>query len=109
MASRFKLVLNRARLEQFDSFMATSLVEEEASVAAVHSENLGRQQAVHAWIKSTDMENDQEYLRRIRVAYPGTCSWLLNDPTFQKWFDKQSDTQAIRRLLWLNGKPGSGE
>ena len=107
--SRFKLVGSRATLDQFDTLVSTSSLEEEISNAAMDSENLGRRNAVYTWIKPTNMENDQEYLRRIRVAYPGTCSWLLNDGTFQEWFDQQSNIAILPKLLWLNGKPGSGE
>lgn len=107
--SRLKLVDSRANLDQFDLFMNASNLKEEELIAALESENLGRRQAVYAWIKPTDMDNDQEYLTRIRVAYPGTCSWLLNDRTFQEWFDQQTNMATLPRLLWLNGKPGAGE
>jgi hypothetical protein len=109
MRSRLDLVASRAKLDQFDFFMNASTLEEEELVAAIDSENLGRRQAVYTWIKPTDMDNDQEYLTRIRVAYPGTCSWLLEDGTFQEWFDQQSNMATLPKLMWLNGKPGAGE
>jgi hypothetical protein len=109
MMSRLELVRSRAKLDQFDLFMNACTLKEEELVAAIESENLSRRQAVYAWIKPTDMDNDQEYLRRIRVAYPGTCSWLLDDRTFQEWFDQQSNMATLPKLLWLNGKPGAGE
>ena len=107
--SRFKLVGSRATLDQFDTLVSTSSLEEEISNAAMDSENLGRRNAVYTWIKPTNMENDQEYLRRIRDAYPGTCSWLLSDMTFQEWFEHRENNLTGSNLLWLNGKPGSGE
>ncbi|KAJ6272006.1 hypothetical protein PSV08DRAFT_408868 [Bipolaris maydis] len=109
MMSRRKLVNDRAGLDQFDSFEINSVHEEEALNDAADRENLARKHAVYAWIKPTDMENEQEYLKRIRIAYPGTCMWLLDDLAFQEWFDQHSDTVAIPKLLWLNGKPGSGK
>jgi hypothetical protein len=109
MMSRFKLVSSQATLEQFDTFVTTSSREEATLNAEIDSENLGRRHAVYTWIKPTDMENDQEYLRRIRDAYPGTCSWLLSDMTFQEWFEHQENILTGSNLLWLNGKPGSGE
>ncbi|CAN9204194.1 unnamed protein product [Alternaria alternata] len=109
MTTRLKLFSSQATRDQFDSFTNTCTLEEEAFIAETNSEDLSRKHAVHAWIKPTDMENDQEYLRRIRVAYVGTCSWLLNDVTFREWIDRQSNTETIPRLLWLNGKPGSGK
>ncbi|CAN9258661.1 unnamed protein product [Alternaria alternata] len=107
--SRLKFVASRAELDHFDSYMNTSAFETEASVAALDSENLSRKHVVYAWIRPTDVENDQEYLRRIRVAYPGTCSWILNDMAFQEWFKHQENIVTVPNLLWLNGKPGSGK
>ncbi|CAN9189995.1 unnamed protein product [Alternaria alternata] len=109
MMSRFKLFGSRAALEQFDTLVATSSLEEAKFNAAIDSENLGRRHAVYAWMKPTNMENDQEYLRRIRLAYPGTCCWLLNDMTFREWFEYEENISTASNLLWLNGKPGSGK
>ena len=109
MASRFDLVSSRASVSQFDSFLNVSAFQDEQLLATMESENLGRRQAVHAWLKPTDMENEQEYLARIRAAYPDTCRWLLNDSTFKEWFDPQYTITTLPKLLWLNGKPGAGE
>ena len=109
MTSRLKLINSRTSLDEFDLFMNASALEAETSADKIHSVNLGRKQAVYAWIRPTDMENDQGYLRRIRVAYPSTCNWLLDETTFQEWFDPQSNVVTLPKLLWLNGKPGSGE
>jgi hypothetical protein len=109
MMSRSKLVGSRTTLEQFHTLTTTSSREEVTSNAEIDRVNLDRRHAVYTWIKPTDMENDQEYLRRIRIAYPGTCSWLLSDMTFQEWFEDQGNTLTASNLLWLNGKPGSGE
>jgi hypothetical protein len=109
MMSRFKLVSSQATLEQFDTLVTISSREEATLNAERDSEDLGRRHAVYTWIKPTDMENDQEYLRRIRHAYPGTCSWLLSDETFQEWFEHRESIMTGSNLLWLNGKPGSGE
>ncbi|RYN55439.1 hypothetical protein AA0118_g8672 [Alternaria tenuissima] len=109
MMSRFKLVSSQATLEQLDTLVTTSSREEATLNVERDSEDLGRRHAVYTWIKPTDMENDQEYLRRIRHAYPGTCSWLLSDETFQEWFEHQESIMTGSNLLWLNGKPGSGK
>ena len=109
MTSRLKLVENGAKWDEFDSFLNDSTLQEESLVATIDGENLSRKQAVYAWIRPTDMENEQEYLRRIRVAYPGTCSWLLDDETFQEWLQQESNIATFPKLLWLNGKPGAGK
>src|SRR5690348_3456866 len=33
----------------------------------------------------------------------GTCTWLLQHPTYRKW------TDCHHGLLWIKGKPGSGK
>ncbi|KAL1595313.1 hypothetical protein SLS60_010004 [Paraconiothyrium brasiliense] len=109
MASRFDLISSRASVSEFDSFLHVSALEEEQNLAAMDRENLGRRQAVHAWLKPTEMENEQDHLARIRAAYPGTCRWLLDNETFKEWFDPKWLTTTSPTLLWLNGKPGSGK
>jgi hypothetical protein len=108
MASRLDLVSGRASVSQFDVFLNASMREDEQLLAMLESENLNRRQAVHAWLKPTDMETEQNFLVRIRAAYPDTCRWLLNDRTFKEWFDPQCTTTTLPKLLWLNGKPGAG-
>lgn len=109
MASRFTLVRDRATVFRFESFQSTSILQDEQNLATVESGNLVRKQAVYAWLKPTDMENEQDYLQRIRLAYPETCQWLLEDSTFKEWFDPLCLGITLPKLLWLNGKPGAGE
>jgi hypothetical protein len=109
MASRLDLIVSRASVAQFDSFLNASALENERLLAIVDGENLSRKQAVHAWLKPTDMENEQYFLARVRAECPGTCRWLLSDETFKRWFDPECTDTAVPKLLWVNGKPGSGE
>ena len=37
---------------------------------------------------------------------PGTCSWILNHPTFIQWL---GDTPSDPRVLWIQGNAGSGK
>ncbi|KAF2827401.1 hypothetical protein CC86DRAFT_290274 [Ophiobolus disseminans] len=109
MTSRLDLVNSRANLAQFDFHLHETALQDEQLLATIESENLGRKQAVHAWLKPTDMEKEQDYLERTRSDYPHTCRWLLNDRTFKEWFDPQQTTTTLPKLLWMNGKPGSGK
>jgi len=109
MISRLQLVRDRANADQFDLLMNASTFEEQKLAAETDRKSMNRRQTVYAWLRPTDMENDQEYLRRTRVEYPGTCTWLLGDETFQEWFDQQPDMAVSPKLLWLNGKPGAGK
>jgi hypothetical protein len=109
MASRLDLVSSRASVSRFDVFLNDTALQDERLLATMESENLGRRQAVHAWLKPTDMEKEQDYLERIRADYPNTCHWLLDDRTFKDWFDPEYTTTTLPKLLWLNGKPGAGK
>lgn len=109
IASRFDLITNRASSSQLDSFHNDALLQEQQNLAVIQREDLARRQAVHAWLKPTDMENEQEHLKRIRTAHPGTCRWLLRDETFAEWFEAQSVATSMARFTWLHGKPGSGK
>lgn len=109
MASHFDLVSSKASVTQFDAFLNDRSLEDERLLAAMATENLARRQAVHTWLKPTDMEQEQDYLERIRMDYPHTCRWLLDDRTFREWFDPQYTTTTLPKMLWLNGKPGAGK
>lgn len=109
MASRFDLVSSRASVSRFDCFLNESTLKDAKFDDTLQSDNLGRGQTVRAWLKPTEMENEQYHLRKIRTTSPDSCCWLLNDETFQDWFDPQGTTAPLPRLLWLDGKPGAGK
>jgi hypothetical protein len=109
MGSRLSLISGQENISQFDSSLNTFTVEEEQHLTTMDSEDLKRRQAVYAWLKPTEMENEQLYLVRIRAEYPGTCQWLLDDDTFKEWFFPQYTSTALSKFLWINGKPGSGK
>lgn len=109
MVSRFDLVSNRASVSQFDYFLNESTLKDVKFDDTMQSDNLGRGQTVRAWLKPTEMESEQYHLRKIRATSPDSCCWLLNDETFQDWFDPQGTTATLPRLLWLDGKPGAGK
>jgi hypothetical protein len=109
MESRLNLVNSRATVSHFDSLFHVSAVQDEELFATMERENLSRRQAVHAWLKPTDMESKHDFLVRIRADYPGTCRWLLDDVTFKEWFGQQYANMTLLKLLWINGKPGAGK
>ncbi|KAF7854142.1 uncharacterized protein EAF02_011760 [Botrytis sinoallii] len=41
--------------------------------------------------------------RNANNAYPGTCTWISQDPSYLRWKDTQ------RSLMWIKGKPGAGK
>lgn len=41
-------------------------------------------------------------------AYSSTCEWLLRHPAYLEWIDPQERDHHYR-ILWMNGKPGTGK
>ena len=52
---------------------------------------------------SQTLEDDFAFLRQRWM--PGTCQWILSEPTFKLWQEETSGS----RILWLNAPPGSGK
>lgn len=48
-------------------------------------------------------EDDLAFLRQRWM--PGTCEWILSEPTFKLWLEDTSES----RIAWLNAPPGSGK
>lgn len=44
--------------------------------------------------------------RPLPTALPGSCEWILSDPSFSSWVHAQ---ESRPRALWLCGPPGSGK
>jgi hypothetical protein len=108
MASRLDLISSRADVSQFDSLPDISTLQDEQHFTTMGKEDLRRKQAIYGWLKPTEIENEQFHLSSIRADYPDTCQWLLDDDTFKEWFLPQYAATILPKLLWLNGKPGSG-
>jgi WD40 repeat protein len=49
-------------------------------------------------------QDDLEFFRK-RWA-PGTCHWVLSNPSFRRWVDEREDGSA---MLWLHALPASGK
>ena len=44
----------------------------------------------------------------IKAAHTRTCTWMLQRPEYQDWFDANKSPRH-HGLLWIKGKPGSGK
>lgn len=62
-------------------------------------------QAVLNWleVKDSDQEAKLEWLQSRR--FDGTSQWALKSPKIRSWLQRGHGSS----VLWLNGKPGSGE
>lgn len=63
--------------------------------------------ALREWIGDVDSSNYDVHRanRKIIRKHEGTCEWLFEDATFQKWAD-ESKSHAC---LWLTGESGQGK
>lgn len=115
-SSRFdSLILNLARHGSLIEKEANpSEIDTELSLTAPSSldsqmrvEDLTRSTIVYNWLRPANVANDQDHFSRIRSEYGDTGRWLLNNPSFQRWFDRKFP--EIPPLLWLRGIPGAGK
>ena len=75
---------------------------ERQEAAEMHRKHL----EVLQWFSAADTTtSDQEQHTRIRREYPGSGHWILKNEKVRIW---QEDDTPPSSILWLNGKPGSG-
>jgi hypothetical protein len=66
-----------------------------------------RLEAIHQWLQCPNPE--RIFQKCIDKKHPGTCEWLLTDPTFGKWENATRRGTREERLLWIYGPPGIGK
>lgn len=59
---------------------------------------------VEDFFASQQAPEDDLYFFRQRWM-PGTCEWILSNPTFKLWLENASNA----RIAWLNAPPASGK
>jgi len=62
-------------------------------------------QALMRWLETSDMPHQSRYDWLRDRACQGTGSWILSHTKFRAWMGRQRGNP----VLWMNGKPGSGE
>jgi hypothetical protein len=100
------LVESEASSSQIEEFHESQRTEDRRFETGMKDEDLRRSEAVYDWLRATNIDTDHYRFSETRKGNPGTGRWLLENPTFKKWFDPQFP--AIPPLLWLNGIPGAG-
>lgn len=100
-----------------------SLIESQASVAQLYEiirnqelaemtlkiqkeeENRRRREVCMQWLSAASYDVDQETHTKVRSRFPGTGGWLLKNPRFDSWYNRD---MSSNQLLWLTGIPGAG-
>lgn len=72
----------------------------------MQNEDMARSIVVYQWLKSPHTDVDQYNFTKVRMDYPDSGRWLLDNQSFKEWFDPSFP--KIPPLLWINGIPGSG-
>ncbi|ERF69533.1 hypothetical protein EPUS_01862 [Endocarpon pusillum Z07020] len=60
---------------------------------------------VLGWLSADEDRQDETLQRLSDSRQPETCDWIKSKPKFQTWCGGDADS----RLIWLQGKPGSGK
>lgn len=60
---------------------------------------------VLGWLSADEDRQDETLQRLSDSRQPETCDWIKSKPKFQTWCGGDADS----RLIWVQGKPGSGE
>jgi hypothetical protein len=78
--------------------------EAERSQQREHQRNVEQRQVVLDWLGTghRDQEMKLEWLQN--RCYEGTSSWITTNSKFRSWLQRGRGS----RVLWLHGKPGSG-
>ena len=64
-----------------------------------------RQQSVLSWLKNGDSVQEEELNVQLDRCHPHTCDWLRQNTKTNAWLKHDQEN----KVLWLKGKPGSGE
>lgn len=62
-------------------------------------------QAVLNWLEARDSVQDEKFQWLEGRRFEGTSQWALKSPKIKSWLQREHGSS----VLWLNGKPGSGE
>ncbi|KAJ6150201.1 hypothetical protein N7471_001400 [Penicillium samsonianum] len=100
-----QLLEGRVTFSQLESVISTGFKTLEEFEKQREDEKISKHRAVQCWLRSADVETDQETLARVRSGNPETGNWLFCHGLFQTWQDSIAPTP----LLWLSGIPGAGK
>ncbi|KAF2267625.1 putative zinc finger protein [Lojkania enalia] len=107
LARHRQLLESNVTLAQIKEFQQSRVLENARFETQTKNEELHQLRTVFDWLRPAKVESDQDEFVKIRTAYSGIGKWILDDPTFQEWFDPLFP--MIPPLLWLNGIPGAGK
>ncbi|CAH0053553.1 unnamed protein product [Clonostachys solani] len=61
-----------------------------------------------ACLRSLGFSRIDDRYHAIDAAHPGTCEWLFETPSFQRWWHRD-EIELNNGVLWIKGKPGAGK
>ncbi|VBB81748.1 Putative protein of unknown function [Podospora comata] len=96
--------VNQASLS-IKAFLDERKVRDQQLKEMADAESNRKLRELQGWLRATNVANDQHEFCKLRGEYPGTGSWLLDNPKFKEWF--KTPCQLMPPVLWLNGIPGA--
>jgi hypothetical protein len=70
-----------------------------------HDDLIRQQQAVIAWLKTTDSLQEDELDTQLGRCHANTCNWITQNGKLGAWMGRGPG----KKILWLKGKPGAGK
>ncbi|KAI0421831.1 hypothetical protein F5X98DRAFT_389104 [Xylaria grammica] len=103
-ANAYNIVEAKNMRENLQQWRQESLVKAQQYE---EEQNTRQLQAVYSWLRFND--NDQHLILDHSLSeasrHPGTCTWILTQPTIACWLRNESGNPFI----WLKGNPGCGK
>ncbi|KAJ5809175.1 uncharacterized protein N7503_001393 [Penicillium pulvis] len=107
LARHRTLIERHATLSQIEDSQESQRLANDRFDIMMQNEDMTRAVVVSQWLKSPHTDVDQYNFTKVRLDYPDSGKWLLDNQSFQEWFDPSFP--KIPPLLWISGIPGSGK
>lgn len=106
LARHRALIERHATLSQIEDSQESQRLANDRFDITMQNEDMARSVVVSQWLKSPHTDVDQYNFTKVRLDYPDSGKWLLDNQSFKEWFDPSFP--KIPPLLWVSGIPGSG-
>ncbi|KAJ5901293.1 hypothetical protein N7504_007286 [Penicillium tannophilum] len=107
LARHRALIERHATLSQIEDSQESQRLANDRFDITMQNEDMARSVVVSQWLKSPHTDVDQYNFTKVRLDYPDSGKWLLDNQSFKEWFDPSFP--KIPPLLWVSGIPGSGK
>ncbi|KAI3340581.1 hypothetical protein F4824DRAFT_487048 [Ustulina deusta] len=103
-ANAYNIIEAKKLRESLQEWRQESLAKASRDEEEQHTRQL---QAICSWLRVNDTDQPVilDQISSEASRHPGTCSWILAQPTIACWLSNQSNNPFV----WLQGNPGCGK